>query len=363
MARCAGCGRYVNKDHVCEDQEIIGTKVDSKLRKTNFVEFDDKGKEAIATMRANRIVTLEELLEAAEVDMAQWIVDRHTINKWEMGAKDEYGNIVVEPLFQVKAWLKPVHLFGFVIDEIIAAKEMMESSRPVFVGVERKSSKKGTMIELDIPDPHFGMYAWGEETGGADWDLGEAARDYQDAAITLIHRCGENAPAKYLYVVGNDGIHADGPIIGSNAGGATTRGTAQDMDTRLHKVFRVKRDCVIATAMKLAAVAPVEIVVVSGNHDYYTAFYLGEVELAEFTDPDCRPKNAKRSEQPYTVTLVSSRLPTSLYVVQELVGEIGERGVDPLRAGGLPFCVLDTYLPELAAGDIVILGQIYSRRP
>ena len=58
------------------------------------------------SMPKTRIQTLEELLEHCKVDLALWSVDRFVCNKWEMGAKDETGKVVVEPLFQIKAFLE-----------------------------------------------------------------------------------------------------------------------------------------------------------------------------------------------------------------------------------------------------------------
>jgi hypothetical protein len=57
-------------------------------------------------LKTNRVINLEDLLEKANIDLEEWLVERHVLNKWEVGAKDAEGNIVIEPLYQVKAWLK-----------------------------------------------------------------------------------------------------------------------------------------------------------------------------------------------------------------------------------------------------------------
>jgi UDP-2,3-diacylglucosamine pyrophosphatase LpxH len=57
-------------------------------------------------INTRRIINLQDLLETANVNQDEWLVDKHVLNKWEVGAKDAEGNIVVEPLYQVKAWLK-----------------------------------------------------------------------------------------------------------------------------------------------------------------------------------------------------------------------------------------------------------------
>lgn len=70
-----------------------------------------------------RILTLSDLIEACKIDLSVWEVERHVVNKWEVGAKtaerrlvwkdgqiveghiDDPGKLTIEPLIQVKAWL------------------------------------------------------------------------------------------------------------------------------------------------------------------------------------------------------------------------------------------------------------------
>ena len=85
---------------------------------------------ATVESKSARIKTLDQLLEACEVDLETWRVDHYLINKWEVGAKSEWKDLhyedgkasgdvrseglQIEPLFQVKAWLirrKPEPIF------------------------------------------------------------------------------------------------------------------------------------------------------------------------------------------------------------------------------------------------------------
>jgi predicted phosphodiesterase len=66
--------------------------------------FDSKTN--TATVNSNRILTAEQLMEACNVDQDEWVIENKVLNKWEVGAKGPDGNIVVEPLYQVKIWLK-----------------------------------------------------------------------------------------------------------------------------------------------------------------------------------------------------------------------------------------------------------------
>ena len=98
--RCPNCNQFASDQHVCPAEENWRNSTGA-----TWVENDDG---ALADMKAKRILTLQDLIDACEIDLTKWNIERHVINKWEVGAKDDNGEIVVEPLFQVKAWLKPL---------------------------------------------------------------------------------------------------------------------------------------------------------------------------------------------------------------------------------------------------------------
>src|SRR5689334_6849187 len=69
--------------------------------------FDQDGDKAIATVMIPGLKTLDDLLKHMKVDLSVWDVERHVINKWEVGSKHpRTGEVTVTPLFQIKAWLK-----------------------------------------------------------------------------------------------------------------------------------------------------------------------------------------------------------------------------------------------------------------
>ena len=72
----------------------------------NEIVFDNKKSGATLTStKSNRIKTIDDLIEQCDIDLDVWGVDRYVVNKWEVGSNVD-GKIIVEPLFQVKAWLK-----------------------------------------------------------------------------------------------------------------------------------------------------------------------------------------------------------------------------------------------------------------
>lgn len=96
-----------------------------------------------------RIKTLEQLIVACQIDLAEWEIEKHVINKWEVGAKGDAG-FNVEPLFQVKAWLvkrKPVAL-----EPVVSPVSLRISTPP------RKTQKHSQIKRaLILPDPQFGF--------------------------------------------------------------------------------------------------------------------------------------------------------------------------------------------------------------
>lgn len=285
LKQCDKCKQFLNeetaKTHECPDFiKNKPTPVDERDNDTKWTE-DDEG--ATAELKAKRIVTLDDLIEACDIDLTKWYIERHVVNKWEVGAKDDAGQIQVEPLFQVKAWLKPLEEYGDIIAEIEDAKQLMMDARPKWERVAIVTRRGNVMVEVSMPDVHFGMLAWGEETLGKNWDTKLASEAYDDSMATLIDRSGGDV-YEYVYVIGNDGVHTDQSVPGSNAGGATARGTVQDVDTRPRKVFSYKKHAVIRAINMMLERAPVRVVVVEGNHDRNVAFYLGEVIDAFFHD-------------------------------------------------------------------------------
>lgn len=133
----------------------------------------------------------------------------------------------------------------------------------------------GMLAEIAINDSHFGMLAYGREVG-EDQDINTIAEDYGGAANHLISLARVYNPTRFLYLVGNDMGHANQTGEGGK-GAVTKKGTPQDVDTRLSKVFRTMRKCAVEGIDLAASIAPVDVVVVPGNHDPDEAFRLGEV--------------------------------------------------------------------------------------
>lgn len=129
---------------------------------------------------------------------------------------------------------------------------------------------KNHLLELAVFDLHIGKLAWERETG-EDYDIDIAIARHKAAVDNLISRINPGIIEKILLPIGNDMINID------NKMNTTTAGTPQSSDSRFGKMFKAAKSLVIETVDKLTAIAPVDILVIPGNHDELTMFTLGEV--------------------------------------------------------------------------------------
>jgi hypothetical protein len=126
------------------------------------------------------------------------------------------------------------------------------------------------LLEINLCDLHFDRLVWGEESGN-NWDM-KISADVGIAAVDNLLKLTAPFPVgRILYVCGNDFFTADNPE------GTTTAGTPQVVDGRWQKSFRRGIAMQHAVIERLRKRAPVDVMVVPGNHDNCRTFYLGEV--------------------------------------------------------------------------------------
>lgn len=124
--------------------------------------------------------------------------------------------------------------------------------------------------ELSLFDHHFGKLAWGEESG-EDYDLKIAEDRYREAISNLLSYVDLSKLEKIILPIGNDMINI------SNRMNQTYAGTPQDSDSRFYKMVRAVKNILIETIDYLSTIAPVDVIVVAGNHDPEAMFMIGEI--------------------------------------------------------------------------------------
>lgn len=219
-----------------------------------------------------RITSLEQLLAFFQVDRGEWVVDRWECTSWESQAKnDNTQQVQVTPLYRVRATFKRCKPMLDARREVEGFKEALRKFAPPSFKPPRKCVGEGVLLEIAIPDLHHGKLAWGDETGGEDWDSKISERTFLAAVEGLVGGAQGLKVSRVLLPLGNDFLNVDNHL------NQTTGGTPQDEDTRWKKSFVTARAMAMKAIAGLAAnVAPVEVVIVPGNHDEERIFYLGD---------------------------------------------------------------------------------------
>ena len=241
------------------------------------VEFGEKS--GIITTRSLDIKTLEDALKHAKVDSKVWEVERFSVNSWEvtMGKKstktekpETYTN------FQVKVWLRRI-MPTIMEQSIEKLLTRIESKSPTASKIVSAKTPHGRyMLEVSLFDAHFGLLAWGQETG-ENYDLKIAEARYEAAVTDLLqHRVGFK-PELILFPVGNDFLHVNNPE------GVTPMGkNVLDVEGRLAKVFETAERAVFNALEACRKIAPTKVIWIPGNHDPETSFYLCRVLKAQY---------------------------------------------------------------------------------
>ena len=123
--------------------------------------------------------------------------------------------------------------------------------------------KDPVLYEISLPDIHYGKIT----------DEGpDALEEHYMKAIMDLHRKADGVEIdRFLLPVGNDGLNSEGMRR------STTKGTPQQDSMRWRQSFRGYWHLVTKAIDYLAQFAPVDVVVVQGNHDFERMFYVGEV--------------------------------------------------------------------------------------
>jgi hypothetical protein len=157
----------------------------------------------------------------------------------------------------------------------------------------KKINGEKYLLELSTAELHIGKLAHEDETG-EDYDIKIAEKRFKDSISSLLSRINLDNVEKILFVVGNDFINVD------NYNSTTTAGTPQSTDSRFHKMINAAKRIVINTVDSLIDIAPVDIVIVTGNHDKQTTFLLGHIiEAFYYNNPNVSVNNEPTQRKYY----------------------------------------------------------------
>lgn len=226
---------------------------------------------------SEEVQSLDDLIDICNIDTTVWDITRYS-------QKSSNGKYTVEAFMSKKEKEEEVEdLRKSLIEEIKEYHEnkriegqVIDLQKDLSSVVADETKKKATqLLELAIFDLHLGKLSWKGETG-EDYDMDIAIDRYKRCITELLDRVDLSKIDRILLPIGNDMIHID------NKFKTTTNGTPQDTDSRFTKIIKTAKTLMIQVISELSLIAPVDVVVVPGNHDQTVMFTLGEILEAFF---------------------------------------------------------------------------------
>lgn len=267
----------------------------------NKITVEDNGNEKNiewngSSYSSDHIKTVDELLEQTKVDIRIWKVKNYIVNKWDVTLINKStGNPQTIQNYQVKATLEKNILEENNISASEAFQEMLSNyNPPVFKYTQQEiNTNENNLLEINIPDLHFGKLAHADETG-ENYDIKIAGARFIKAVNGLLQRASAFSYNRILFPVGNDFFNVD------NKEGTTSSGTAQDSDSRWAKSYTKGVNLLVdaINILKQAGV-PVDVMVISGNHDVERSYYMGEFLRAWFNNDEQVTVNNGASPRKY----------------------------------------------------------------
>lgn len=195
------------------------------------------------------------ILKAHGLDPDEWDVVTCRNNLWHSQTKA--GARLV--MYQSKLTAKPRadELTFADVERWFAQKQFIVAKPPT---IPTRFDPDGETLEIDVADLHAGLRAWGRETGES-CDLNITRDRFRAAISDVLARCQGRKFKRVILALLGDLLHID------NDAQTTTRGTFQQADGRTPKIFDVTLNMLIDAIDAFAAIAPVDVIYTSGNHD------------------------------------------------------------------------------------------------
>jgi len=186
--------------------------------------------------------------------------------------KDQYFiKLQQEEIKKMKKELEKYRKQEYILNKV--HEELTEHMREVAqyyvsysTNYKNKTEEGNVMVEVPIVDLHLGKLAWAPETG-SDYNYKIAEERFKYVIENIMDRISDISVEKILLPIGQDFFNFD------TIDGETTNGTPQDTDLRWQDLFNKGVEMLVKAIDGFTNIAPVEIILVPGNHDKMTSFY------------------------------------------------------------------------------------------
>jgi hypothetical protein len=207
-------------------------------------------------------ITPELILRLHGLKPEMWEATSYRNNYWHSQVKG--GRRLVMYQSKVTARPRADELTFADVERWFAGKDFAPAKPPT---IPARFDPDGETLEITTPDLHSGLRSWAPETG-ASYDVDIALDRFKAAIRDILARCeGRRFKCIMLALLG-DLLHADNDLQ------TTTKGTFQQTDGRMARVFSKTLDALIEVVDWLGAIAPVDVIYTRGNHDATTGWML-----------------------------------------------------------------------------------------
>jgi hypothetical protein len=274
------CRRLRKTGFVPATPEHGGPKHPSSKTQSPSISIENGQGSAFIQAKSPRITSLHDLIRNCNIDLNEWEIEKYVTNKWEVGAVID-GEIIVEPLYQIKAWLKKKKIdeSGKIEKSVESAIKMMDEHSPGYSKIEYTTKKNPHLLIVDAADIHIGKYASLKETG-SPYDIGIAKNRALDGMKGIIEKSSGFQIERMCLMIGNDILHVDNPK------NTTTSGTFQNTSGMWHEMFDEALDLYVQMIEMAMNIAPVHVVYNPSNHDYASGYMLAQALKSWFRTSD-----------------------------------------------------------------------------
>lgn len=229
--------------------EVASTSLPSK-------NTEIKGDKMDVEVSGPDIQTIEDVIKVCQVDDKAWQAHSFSVGQRPNGALSWRASFK-----KAKDGNKQI------IEDF---KEDMQNYSPEPMKIKHTLSPDGKLLEIALMDLHLGKLGHADECG-SNYDMKIARKIFFEAINELVVKAQRQGTInRILLPAGNDYLTID------SLKNETTAGTPQDVDSRFPKIYREGRKMLVEAIEMLRQIAPVDVVIIAGNHDQESMFHIGD---------------------------------------------------------------------------------------
>ena len=247
-------------------QRLQGVNPKKKKKKFNGtkVEFEETDTKAKFTYEGlERVTTLKQAVKFHDIDLDKWSVLRQRVGNSEVSAKQADGGFATVTNYNFSAEFAPKKA-ALDLDKL--AERLKKYKPPKFKAKYKNHNQ--TAAVLNQYDAHLDKVCLITETG-TESDIHQNIEIFDKYFDELLSDIATYKPEKIFLPTGNDLFNTNG------AAAATKKGTQQARFINHHDSYEMIGELIIKCIHKALQVAPVECIMVKGNHDEDNVHKLG----------------------------------------------------------------------------------------